>query len=560
MSSLAVRALPRHPDLEYERKQAKQLLRAARRGDADALTRLRAHNLSLSSYRPVDLKLADAQLAIARDYGFKSWPLLARYYAAFERHRSSNIHRNTGVGRQFYERWPAVLLREHRERRHFTAALFGSFVPRLYGLSIDEIFAADVTVEEARLVVARQYGCGSWDELMEVALAEEVDSWRDADPDYRKTLVRRGLLEEKLLWHIGMRMQPGRVEDLLARGADPTWVAPNGYSVLEHAIYRYWNGDAVDVIAKNVTPRYSPFVAAGLGDVEKFRDYFDRSGKLTAKARLQRPDLMALTGHVAESMPAPSYEQLLWELAFPAALNGRAATFDLLLERGFPIDYDPGMTLLAFAVGNGLLPMVELLVSRGASPDVRGWRPSQTPREMCGVYLGRRMTDPDCRRIVELLGRDPDDIEREADAWHGEPKIIPDLERVLMAAREDASRSKATEVGMDHLFVGMLSQSGMVLRYLNEAGVDLVALKSRFADRLVDKQAAPPQMPLGADVQHVLEKASEHARKQRDAVMTPVVLFHALDADGGHVATIVRSFGGDVARVRDQISEHLKMR
>src|SRR5690349_19519708 len=55
-------------DLAQARRRAKELLQAARADDADALARLpRRHD-------PV--VLADAQLAIARELGFPSWPKL----------------------------------------------------------------------------------------------------------------------------------------------------------------------------------------------------------------------------------------------------------------------------------------------------------------------------------------------------------------------------------------------------------------------------------------------------------------------------------------------------
>src|SRR5512133_3943264 len=60
--------LPAHPDLEQLRHQAKDLLRAARAGDADALARI--HRVSDR------LTLASAQLALGREYGFASWPEL----------------------------------------------------------------------------------------------------------------------------------------------------------------------------------------------------------------------------------------------------------------------------------------------------------------------------------------------------------------------------------------------------------------------------------------------------------------------------------------------------
>lgn len=60
--------LPARPDLGQLRRQAKDLLRAARNGDPDALARIQAVSPTLI--------LASAQLAVAREYGFASWPRL----------------------------------------------------------------------------------------------------------------------------------------------------------------------------------------------------------------------------------------------------------------------------------------------------------------------------------------------------------------------------------------------------------------------------------------------------------------------------------------------------
>lgn len=60
--------LPARPDLVQLRHQAKDLLRAAGRGDTDALARIQ----SVSDR----LILASAQLAVAREYGFASWSKL----------------------------------------------------------------------------------------------------------------------------------------------------------------------------------------------------------------------------------------------------------------------------------------------------------------------------------------------------------------------------------------------------------------------------------------------------------------------------------------------------
>jgi hypothetical protein len=57
--------LPDRPDLDQLRRQARELHRAAARGDADSLRRLRrvSENVTLST----------AQLTLAREYGFPSW-------------------------------------------------------------------------------------------------------------------------------------------------------------------------------------------------------------------------------------------------------------------------------------------------------------------------------------------------------------------------------------------------------------------------------------------------------------------------------------------------------
>jgi hypothetical protein len=72
------RFTPRHfpirPNLDQLRNQAKDLLRAMRRGDSAAIDELRQHHPK--QIDPVAAKLADAQLVLARSYGLPSWPRL----------------------------------------------------------------------------------------------------------------------------------------------------------------------------------------------------------------------------------------------------------------------------------------------------------------------------------------------------------------------------------------------------------------------------------------------------------------------------------------------------
>jgi len=90
-----VKPLPLEPSLQFERKQAKGLLRALHDGDSVALGRLRAahpkHRLTTRE-SAADLQLADAQLVIAREYGFASWPRLVHYFAALERDAKTDVN------------------------------------------------------------------------------------------------------------------------------------------------------------------------------------------------------------------------------------------------------------------------------------------------------------------------------------------------------------------------------------------------------------------------------------------------------------------------------------
>jgi len=70
---MPARDFPVRPDLEQLRHQAKDLLRALRRSDPEALALVAEHAPRLV---PATAKLADAQHALARGYGLASWPRL----------------------------------------------------------------------------------------------------------------------------------------------------------------------------------------------------------------------------------------------------------------------------------------------------------------------------------------------------------------------------------------------------------------------------------------------------------------------------------------------------
>jgi hypothetical protein len=81
--------LPERADIDQLRRQARELLRAAAAGEPEALRRLRA-----VSERPA---LAAAQLAVAREHGFRSWPALRS--EAESRRQSTGWDLRAGAGR-----------------------------------------------------------------------------------------------------------------------------------------------------------------------------------------------------------------------------------------------------------------------------------------------------------------------------------------------------------------------------------------------------------------------------------------------------------------------------
>lgn len=71
--------LPAHPSLEQYKKQAKELLKAYRSADVETIRRVtRSHprfaKLAEPGFEISKFALADAQLVIAREHGFESWP------------------------------------------------------------------------------------------------------------------------------------------------------------------------------------------------------------------------------------------------------------------------------------------------------------------------------------------------------------------------------------------------------------------------------------------------------------------------------------------------------
>jgi ankyrin repeat protein len=87
---MPTKRLPASPDLDHLKHQAKDLLADFRTRKLDALQRIREfhprfHAASDAEIGAAELALSDAHLAIAREYGFDSWPRLKKHVESGER-------------------------------------------------------------------------------------------------------------------------------------------------------------------------------------------------------------------------------------------------------------------------------------------------------------------------------------------------------------------------------------------------------------------------------------------------------------------------------------------
>ena len=115
------RALPAHPNLEHLKKQAKDRLPGLRREDPSA-------------------QLADAQHAVAREYGFLNWPALKAYVDAY----STSTEAAPVPTRVLAGRWTANVA---RSRRH-PANLFQRATIE-FAIDGDIVTIRDLLVDEA---------------------------------------------------------------------------------------------------------------------------------------------------------------------------------------------------------------------------------------------------------------------------------------------------------------------------------------------------------------------------------------------------------------------------
>jgi hypothetical protein len=160
--------LPAIERVEHHRKASNELLRAARGGELGAVSRLRDALGGL----PDELRLADAQRAIAREHGHRSW---AAFRRDLERQAGEPVRSVARLGpidpARFNEGAARlVLMLASGDQR--AAERIRAHVPRLAGVD-DAALIQRATIDDARLVIAREHGFPTWRKLL-TGLGEET--------------------------------------------------------------------------------------------------------------------------------------------------------------------------------------------------------------------------------------------------------------------------------------------------------------------------------------------------------------------------------------------------
>lgn len=416
------RVLPSRPDLEQQRHLARELLRAARAREPEALARIRASHPRLLG-RPdaeIDsarLALHDAQLVLAREYGFPSWP---RLKSEIESRRAARRTRPFVGDLAYYEERAAGLVAAHAAGVPEALAQIEEWHPGPDAAAFD--------IESARVVYARQHGFETWPAFAEHVRA--LGEGRAREPFMEAFEAIRGRRWERLASLI--REDPGlarargtngntllslavslagrtceplpaeatQILDLfLLSGADVNAANDRGWTALHQAGYSnqavlarslleagaavdrhahgeggtplavalFWgHREVAEVLAEAGVVPGNLRVAAGLGRLDLVGACFAADGVLTPAARSGRGFYRPHSGFPLWR-PSDDPQEILDEAVVWASKSDRVEVLPELVARGADVNADPYRgTSLIWAASNGRLAAARWLLEHGA--------------------------------------------------------------------------------------------------------------------------------------------------------------------------------------------------
>jgi Ankyrin repeats (many copies)/Ankyrin repeats (3 copies) len=383
-------ALSARPNLDWLRKTAKQLLRELRTRDRNA-------------------RLADAQLALARQYGFPSWRALKA--------QVDRLHDAVAPDPATIEQEVARFLRHVGEGRIDAVRAMLATTPQLVNMVGPHPFwggrpqALHVSIETKRrdmfdLLLASGADVDGdnepyehWSPLM---LAFHWDQ-----PDMRRILLERGakvgVIEAMLLEDDEL------VETLLRAGksALPAFEPSNGsilaFARTPFAIDRLlelgvspdrkdrWGATPIEAMSR-LGPRGQKLVRHMLarGIAAEPQEYARLGDRATLAALIAaKPEIAKSDAVMMGAVDFGHHALVQWLLKNGANVNARSGT-------------GSGGTALHSAAWNGDLRMVKLLVAAGADVNARDPEHDNTPAGWAKVSIGVS-NNPKCQTVAEYL-------------------------------------------------------------------------------------------------------------------------------------------------------------
>jgi ankyrin repeat protein len=358
------------PNLDFYRRRAKALLKLAQSGDPEALQRFNRHHpdfreTSPGGIVPENLALNQAQLVIARENGFSSWPRLKAYVDALKRspaqtpedHLQSILRaRDLDALAAFMEKHPGAI--------HFRVEPLG-YTP---------------------LHIAASNG---WEE----GAMQLLDAGADINA------VSRTFATTPLRVAIGYG-QPALALFLLERGADPTVAESDEKTTMQSAAYA-GNKDIIRALAARGI-EVDIFSAVTLEDEARVRDLVQRDASVLCR-RMR------------------SFQNVTIPPLHLAAFHNSPSMIDVLLALGAnPNDTDEqGRTAIDLSLHGGKRKAYERLQAHGCKANPQLLEMVQSPERSERIArLHQALVDGDLERTTRELDADPTLInQRFPDVW-----------------------------------------------------------------------------------------------------------------------------------------------
>lgn len=346
MNTTDLTPLPAHPSLAQYRKQAKELLKAYKAGDAAVLERVKQFHPRAKELQAAGAALADAQWVIAREHGFESWPKFVKHVEA--------MLKDSSPASRFEQAVEAIVQGDLAALQKLLAedpSLVRARSPRVHGAMLLHYVGAN-GVENYRQKTPRN--------AVEIARAL-LDAGAEVDAECgaygRDTAL--GLVATSV-HPLDAGVQIPLMELLIERGASLEG-APGGWTIVPAALANGRKAAAAYLAERGA--RLDVEGAAGVGRLDVVRACFDAEGRLLAGI----PEMKLLRG-------------FLWTCEY-----GRQPVIEFLLDRRPELvrDASTGMTGLHWAIVSGEVETMKLLIARGA--------PLEVENQYGGTALGQAL-------------------------------------------------------------------------------------------------------------------------------------------------------------------------